>query len=82
MFGKGSISEVHDEIIYKNPKITPEQEALLGGTNPHQYPAERELSADKGTKKNEKSKSTGEKTKEPAKKVGEKVDAETGHHVL
>ncbi len=44
IFGRHSLSDVHDELIYTSGKITPEQQSLLNGNNPHQYPAERELS--------------------------------------
>ena len=47
IFGRRSLSEVHDELIYTSETITPEQQSLLNGNNPHQYPAEREPSTDK-----------------------------------
>ena len=45
IFGRNAISDIHDRIIYQNPKITPEQSSLLNGNNPHQYPTGQELSA-------------------------------------
>ncbi|MBR3454646.1 MAG: hypothetical protein IKH26_04910 [Bacteroidaceae bacterium] len=33
---------LHDELIYTAENITPEQQALLDGNNPHQYSSERE----------------------------------------
>ena len=48
----------------QNPKTTPEQEALLGGTNPHQYPTERELSGSKGKQKTETKQGKDEKSSE------------------
>ena len=44
IFGREALSDVHDELIYKSDTITPEQQSLLNGNNPHQYPATRELS--------------------------------------
>ena len=44
IFGRNAISDIHDRIIYQNPKITPEQSSLLNGNNPHQYPTGQELS--------------------------------------
>ena len=44
VFGRDAISEVHDELVYTAENITPEQQALLDGNNPHQYPAGREQS--------------------------------------
>ncbi len=49
VFGRSSLSEVHDKLIYTSETITPEQQSLLNGNNPHQYTAERELSTDKGS---------------------------------
>ncbi|MDE7393179.1 MAG: hypothetical protein K2M80_01720, partial [Muribaculaceae bacterium] len=40
-----------EEVIYRSPKITPEQQSLLNGPNSHQYPAARELSESKGSEK-------------------------------
>ncbi|MDE5811779.1 MAG: hypothetical protein K2H61_05690, partial [Muribaculaceae bacterium] len=40
-----------EEVIYRSPKITPEQQSLLNGPNSHQYPAARELSESKGREK-------------------------------
>ena len=50
IFGRSTISKIHEEVIYESEKITPEQQALLDGHNPHQYLAEREP-ADKGNTK-------------------------------
>ena len=47
VFGRDAISEVHDELVYTAENITPEQQALLDGNNPHQYPAGREQSVGK-----------------------------------
>ena len=44
IFGRHSLSEAQDELIYTSKKITPEQQSLLDGNNPHQYPAGRESS--------------------------------------
>ena len=44
IFGRNAISDIHDRIVYQNPKITPEQMSLLGKNNPHQYPSDQELS--------------------------------------
>ena len=52
VFGRNALSDVHDELIYTAENITPEQQALLNGNNPHQYPAGREqggISEDKGS---------------------------------
>ena len=49
VFGRDALSEVHDKLIYQSPTITPEQQALLNGNNPHQYTAGREVSGDKVT---------------------------------
>ena len=49
IFGRKNISETHDELIYKAKEITPEQEALLNGNNPRQYPSVQELSDSKVT---------------------------------
>ena len=47
VFGRDKVSEVHDKVVYVSETITPEQQALLDGNNPRQYPAGRELSAGK-----------------------------------
>lgn len=47
IFGRNSLSEAQDELIYTSKKITPEQQSLLDGNNPHQYPAGRESLEDK-----------------------------------
>lgn len=49
IFGRSVLSDVHDELIYTAENITPEQQSLLNGNNPHQYPAERELTEGKGS---------------------------------
>ena len=46
-----SLSSKLYEVIYVYEKTTPEQQALLNGNNPHQYPDEREYSEGKGTKR-------------------------------
>ena len=51
VFGRNSISDVHDELIYRADKITPEQQALLDGNNPHQYPDGREEKRDVSERK-------------------------------
>lgn len=43
LFGRDSISEVHEELIHTSKNITPEQQSLLDGNNPHQYTAVQEL---------------------------------------
>lgn len=40
----------NEEVIYRSEEITPEQQSLLNGNNPHQYTAERELSEIKDTR--------------------------------
>ena len=42
LFGRNTLSEEQDEVIYTSDKITPEQKSLLNGNNPHQYPTARE----------------------------------------
>ena len=44
IFGRNAVSDIHDRIVYQNPKITLEQMSLLGKNNPHQYPSDQELS--------------------------------------
>ena len=44
IFGRDAVSDVHDKVVWQNPKITPEQSSLLNGNNPHQYPSTQELS--------------------------------------
>ena len=44
IFGRNAISDIHDRVVYQNPKITPEQSSLLNGNNPHQYPNGQESS--------------------------------------
>ncbi|EJX07704.1 hypothetical protein EVA_04186, partial [gut metagenome] len=39
----------NEKVIFVSETITPEQQSLLGRPNSDQYPAERELSTDKGT---------------------------------
>ena len=48
IFGRNTLSEAQNEAIYTSDKITPEQQSLLDGNNPHQYPAEREIIDGKG----------------------------------
>ena len=52
---------MNEEVIYKNPKITPEQMALLSQPNSDQYPSTQELSAAKIDNSSETSKKNGEK---------------------
>lgn len=49
LFGRDSISEVHEELIYTSKDITPEQSSLLEQPNSAQYPTVQELSTDKDT---------------------------------
>ena len=51
VFGRNALSNVHDELIYVSETITPDQQALLNGNNPRQYPANREFSGGKGSEK-------------------------------
>ena len=44
VFGRNALSDVHDELIYTSDTITPDQQSLLDGNNPRQYPANRESS--------------------------------------
>ena len=68
IFGRNVISDIHDRIVYQNPKITPEQSSLLNGNNPHQYPTGQELSATNID-------NSSETTKESDEKVGILVDS-------
>ena len=61
IFGRNAVSDVHDKIVWQNPKITPEQSSLLNGNNPHQYPNTQELSAAKIDNSSETAKENGEK---------------------
>ena len=67
IFGRDSLSEVHDELVYVSETITPEQQSLLNGNNPHQYPAARESSTGKGSSK------SGVRQKKAAKKGAEPI---------
>lgn len=40
---------MNEEVIYRSETITPEQQSLLDGNNPHQYTAVQELSESKDT---------------------------------
>ena len=51
VFGRNALSNVHDELIYVSETITLDQQALLNGNNPRQYPANRELSGGKDSHK-------------------------------
>ena len=57
-----TLGDVHDELIYTSENITPEQQALLDGNNPRQYPAEREQSEGKGTEVSDNKQKKGEKS--------------------
>lgn len=46
-----SLSSKLYDVIYVYEKTTPEQQALLNGNNPHQYPNKREFYDGKGTKR-------------------------------
>ena len=61
IFGRNAISDIHDRIVYQNPKITPEQMALLGENNPRQYPSNQELSAANVDNSSESTKNNQEK---------------------
>ena len=61
IFGRNAISDIHDRIVYQNPKITPEQMALLGENNPRQYPSNQELSAANVDNSSESTKNNEEK---------------------
>ena len=41
VFGRSVISDVHEKLVYVGNELTPEQQALLNGTTPHQYPDAR-----------------------------------------
>lgn len=41
VFGRSVISDVHEKLVYVGNELTPEQQALLDGTTPHQYPDAR-----------------------------------------
>ena len=56
IFGRDTLSEVHDELIYTSKTITPEQSSLLDENNLHQYPTEQELSDSKDSELSQKSK--------------------------
>ena len=61
IFGRSTLSDIHDELIYMSETITPEQQSLLNGNNPHQYTAERELSGNKGKQNSATDQEKGEK---------------------
>ena len=61
VFGRNVLSDVHDELIYTSETITPEQQSLLNGNNPRQYPANRELSESKDTQTSTNEQTIGEK---------------------
>ena len=61
IFGRNTISNIHDRIIYQNPKITPEQMALLGENDPRQYPSNQELSVANVDNSSESAKNNQEK---------------------
>lgn len=71
IFGRSILSDVHDELIYTSEEMTPEQQSLLNGNNPHQYTTERESSADKGKDKSKSVQAGAKKSAEgaDAKKV-------------
>lgn len=87
VFGRNTLSEVHDKLIYQSPTITPEQQALLNGNNPHQYPTEQELSIDKGNKNSDNNGKLSEKIAEaeaetdqnPTEKQKEAGNYKKGH---
>lgn len=41
VFGRSVISDVHEKLVYVGNELTPEQQALLNRTTPHQYPDAR-----------------------------------------
>lgn len=61
IFGRNAISDIHDRVVYQNPKITPEQSSLLNGNNPHQYPNGQELSVANVDNSSESTKNNEEK---------------------
>lgn len=69
VFGRNVLSDVHDELIYTSETITPEQQSLLDGNNPRQYPANRELSGSKDTQTSANEQTVGEKIAEEEAKV-------------
>lgn len=69
VFGRNVLSDVHDELIYTSETITPEQQSLLDGNNPHQYPANRELSGSKDTQTSANEQTVGEKIAQEEAKV-------------
>ena len=74
IFGRDTLSEVHDELIYTSKTITPEQSSLLNENNLHQYPTEQELSDSKDSELSQKSKEDAEENKKPRL---EKADSKT-----
>ncbi len=60
IFGRDTLSEVHDELIYTSKTITPELSSLLNENNLHQYPTEQELSDSKDSELSQKSKQEAE----------------------
>ena len=60
IFGRDTLSEVHDELIYTSKTITPEQSSLLKRPNFAQYPTEQELSDSKDINNSVKSGELGE----------------------
>ena len=61
IFGRNAISDIHDRVVYQNPKITPEQSSLLNGNNPHQYPNGQESSVANVENSSESAKNNEEK---------------------
>ena len=70
IFGRNAISDIHDRIIYQNPKITPEQSSLLNGNNPHQYPTGQELSDANVDNSSETAKESEEKDRQRYASIG------------
>lgn len=61
IFGRNAISDIHDRVVYQNPKITPEQSSFLNGNNPHQYPNGQESSVANVENSSESAKNNEEK---------------------
>lgn len=74
VFGRNSLSDVHDELIYTSENITPEQQALLNRNNPYQYPDVREISSGKDTKNFATDKKNVANSTESERKTTERTD--------
>lgn len=72
IFGRRSLSQEHDKLIYTSKNITPDQQSLLDGNNPHQYPAGRELSGRKDNATSEEKQEVGAESSKKSVNLAER----------